>query len=50
MQLSVVHSMTRDHFQGSALNLSRLVRDAFPGVSVKRLGKKRISSIVGIEL
>ena len=31
-------------------NLSRLDRDAFPGVSVKRLGKKRICSIVGIEL
>ena len=43
--------MMKDHFPGLSLsvtNLSRLVRDAFPGVSVKRPGKKRMSSIVGI--
>ena len=48
VRLSVVHSMMRDHFPGLSLivtNLSRLVSDAFPGVSVKRLGKKSISSI-----
>ena len=48
MQLSVVHSMMRDHFPGLSLsvtNLSHLVRDAFPGVSVKRFGKKRISIV-----
>ena len=34
----------------SVTNLSCLVKDVFPDVSVKRLGKKRVSCIVGIEL
>ena len=54
VQLSVVHSLMTDRFPGlkSALvwRISCLGRDIFPNVSVKRLGKKRVSCIVGIEL
>ena len=53
MQLSVVHSMMMERFPGlsiSVTNISRLVRDVFQNVSMKRLGKKRVSCIVGIEL
>ena len=45
--------MMIDKFPGisiSVTKLTRLVREGFPNVSIKRLGKKRVSYIVGIEM
>lgn len=51
VQLSIVHSMMAENFPGIGVTvLSRLIRDAFPSATVKRLGKKRVTFIVGIEL
>ena len=53
MQLSTLHSMVATRFPGSNISViatSHLVTDVFTNVRVKRVGKKRVSILVGIEL
>ena len=53
MQLSTLYSMVATRFLGSNISViatSRLVTDVFPNMRVKRVGKKRVSIIIGIEL
>ena len=51
MQLSTLHSMVATRFPGSNISViatSRPVTDVFPNMRVKRVGKKRVSILVGI--
>ena len=53
MQLSVLHTMINKSFPGTNATVtavSRLIRDVFPNVRIKRHGKERKSLLVGIEL
>ena len=53
MQLSTLHSMVATRFPGSNISViatSRLVTDVFPNVRAKRVGKKKVSNLIGIEL
>ena len=53
VELSTLHSMVATRFPGSNISViatSRLVTDVFPNVRVKRVGKKKVSILVSIEL
>ena len=53
VELSVVQEMVTKKYPGlriSAITLSRTMREIFPHASVKRVGKKRVSCIAGIEM
>ena len=53
MPLSLVHDMVTNRYTALSMSvtaLTRILRDVFPNAPVKRLGKKRVSCIVGIKL
>ena len=53
VELSTLHSMVATRFPGSNISIiatSPLVTDVFPNVRLKRVGKKKVSILVSIEL
>ena len=49
VKFSVIHSMIIERFPITTMSLSRLIREIFPNASIKRLGKKRVSHVIGIQ-